>query len=129
MAQATPTLPAFTPVAATPVAATTIAAPDEKHAKNGRAGAAVKAAGKHGTPRKGKAKRVAKAAASDAPAKRVRTSRVAPLMMDAHQALNALGGLSKKEVEVLQALIAQLNPLPRPGRSRVLTAVASLIDK
>lgn len=114
-------LPAFTPVPANPVV------PGKFSSNDGLANP-PQPAKKARAAKKGKAKAAKKTAAAPAE-KRQRRSRVAPLQMDAAQALNAIAGLSKKEVESLQAMIILLDPLPRPARQRVLTSVASILGK
>lgn len=113
-------LPAFTPVPANPVV------PGKFSSNDGLANPPP--AKKARAAKKGKAKAAKKTEAVPAE-KRQRRSRVAPLQMDAAQALNAIAGLSKKEVESLQAMIILLDPLPRPARQRVLTSVASILGK
>lgn len=127
-------LPAFTPVPARPAQLPPANSPP------------TQPAGK--TPKKPKVAKVAKAAkvpkkkraavlaaAKEAikargvnpePVKRVRSTRVAALTLDAAGALAALAGMSKRELEAMQTLIAQLNPLPRPARKRVLDAVIKI---
>lgn len=122
-------LPPFTPIGATPVSLDH-EAPKAKRVKkdktNGDASAKV--------PKKKQAAMLAAAkkairarGVNTPPAKRTRSARVAPLMMDAAQALAALNGLGRKEVESMQALVLLLNPLPRPARKRVLEAVAAIM--
>lgn len=61
------------------------------------------------------------------PSKRVRSVRVAPLMLDAASALSALAGLGKTDIAAMQAIVRLLNPLSRPARKRVLAAVLALM--
>lgn len=122
-------LPPFTPVQAPPVQpAHVIDGPDIPASK--RRKAKPKAAK---VPKKKQAAMLAAAkeaiqarGVNPAPAKRQRSARVAPLTMNAEQALAALAGLGRVELSTMQALVALLNPLPRAARKRVLEAVASI---
>lgn len=83
----------------------------------------------NGKAKAGKKTKTAVAVATkimEGPAKRQRSARVAPLTMNAEQALAALAGLGRNELASMQAIVALLNPLPRPARKRVLEAVASI---
>lgn len=116
-------IPAFTPVPARPATPPPANSPPTQPA--GKKAKAAKAPKKDKAVKKAKApKAVAKTV--DEPTKRVRSTRVAALTLDAAGALAALAGMSKRELEAMQTLIAQLNPLPRPARKRVLEAVAKI---
>lgn len=119
-------LPAFTPVPARPVQLSPANSPSTQpvNGKTPKKTKVAKAPKKTKDVRMTKAPKAAKTA--DEPANRVRSARVAALTLDAASALAALAGMSKRELEAMQTLIAQLNPLPRPARKRVLEAVAKI---
>lgn len=121
-------LPPFTVINAPPVQPPD--APARKKAKAPRSKETSRDKKANGVPKVAKTtKSMTARAAAEPVVKRVRTSRVAPLMMDAVTALAALSGLGRKEVETMQAIVALLNPLPRPARQRVMAAVAALLGK
>lgn len=121
-------LPAFSPMVARPVDPVEVQAATKKARKANDKAKAAKAVKK--TARKVDKEISATLRRELArPAKRTRRTRVAPLMMDAVEALSAVNGLARKEVQTMQELIGMLNPLPRPARKRVLDAVAAILSK
>lgn len=122
-------LPPFTPIGATPVTALDVVR--DAALKTGRKKAKPNGATVAKGPKKSRPTKKGKGAFgnpfSEPPAKRTRSTRVAPLMMDAAQALAVLNGLGAKEVAAIQQMVMLLNPLPRPGRQRAMAAVAALV--
>lgn len=138
-------LPPFTPIGATPVSLDHEAPKAKRVTKAKPNGVTVAKGPKKSRPAKytydaeGKVTGLAKTttrkqlrkdaqkAGTVLPAKRARSTRVAPLMMDAAQALAVLNGLGAKEIAAIQQMVMLLNPLPRPGRQRAMAAVAALV--
>ena len=61
--------------------------------------------------------------AKAASAKRQRTMRIAPMQMDASTALSAMLELSKKDLAAMAKMVELLNPLSRPARLKMLSAL------
>lgn len=129
-------LPPFTPIPARPASPLAPEDPfDQRTLKKPRK--AKKSAAKKAVPVKkapakkakpAKKPRKAKAAVVPIePTKRVRSSRVAPLMLDAAAMLSTLAGLGKTEALTMRNIVEMLNPLARPARKRVLNAVLALM--
>lgn len=127
--------PAFVPTAAQPVLTPAAAATRAAVAKTPVP--PILAPTPKPAPVRSKAKRLKVAAArKQAPKRKPRAKkgegktpqrRTAPISVDFHQAIAVLGAAKRKDMAAIQAIVGQLNPMPKASRKRIMEAVGTIL--
>lgn len=119
--------PVLTPAAPRPVTVAVNTTATSKHPPLAHKRPAKKAEGKRGVARKGQGKGVKRAARAKKGEGKTPQRRTAPISVDFQQAIAVLGSAKRKDMAAIQAIVGQLNPMPKASRKRIMDAVGTIL--